>query len=104
MSRARLVVTGGGATLVQSIVLGTPVVGVPLGAKDQPARIAGFEQLGAAIPAQCNPDAIRETVKGPLGDPETLRRLRANLSALETVNGLYPIVAAIGHALPNGPI
>ena len=96
MSEARLVVTNGGATLLQSIACGQACVAIPI-ANDQAARIARCVAAGVAVSADLAADAIIRAAEKLLRDPSARAALAQRASRLKLANGVEIALNALKH-------
>lgn len=100
MRRASVVVANGGGSLGEAVACGTPCVAAPLGASDQPARIADFARAGLATPAQPTvADLVARALE--LLDPAANARQRQRLQANPVIDGIPLMCDAIGALLPS---
>jgi UDP:flavonoid glycosyltransferase YjiC (YdhE family) len=89
---ARLVISNGGDTLLQTIACGRPCVAVPI-AGDQAHRIAKCERAGLAKAARLDSDAIARTAVDAL--ESHARHPRNGKATREVTNGMEIAVSAI---------
>jgi hypothetical protein len=96
MSEARLVVTNGGATLLQSIACGRACVAIPI-ANDQPARIARCVAAGVAVSADLAAAAITRAAQKLLRDESARAELAQRAARLKLANGVEIALNALKH-------
>jgi hypothetical protein len=98
MRHARLVVTNGGSTLMQSIACGAACLAVPI-ANDQVERIRRCAKAGVAVHARLDSVRIAEAAVD-LWDNEPKRAaLKERAGALRLADGVEVAVAALGRWL-----
>jgi UDP:flavonoid glycosyltransferase YjiC (YdhE family) len=99
---AELVITNGGAALVQALASGRPVLAAPVAA-DQARRIARALAAGALAEAPLEPDALARAALSLLEAPAAAQRLAAGARALGLINGLTTALAAFDGLLRPQP-
>jgi glycosyltransferase involved in cell wall biosynthesis len=87
LGTARLVVTNGGDTLLQSLACGRPTIAAPIAA-DQPARLAKCAARGGVVGSALDEGALAGHALRVLGDAATYDRLASEARALGFANGL----------------
>ena len=104
MAHARLVVTNGGSTLLQSLASGAACVAAPI-AGDQRDRIRRCAARGAAVEAELSPDAIAAAAEALLRDPVERQALVCRVQALGLEDGVEIALRALGRLIeePLGP-
>lgn len=112
LTRADAVVCHGGyGSIVASLRHGLPIVAIPLGNADDPARVPGLEALGAGImvPEHArSAAAVRTALSAVLRDPRYRRRARraagqmAALPPFSTAAALVERLAAQRRPVPRG--
>lgn len=96
MADARLVVTNGGATLLQAIACGRACVAVPI-ANDQAGRIAFCVAAGVAVGAELAAAAIERAAGKLLRDESARAALAQRASRLKLANGVEIALNALKH-------
>jgi hypothetical protein len=102
LAKSLLVITNGGAALIQALGSGRAVVAAPI-ATDQGARIARCAERGAVLPAPLEAGPLARAALGVLEDPAARERLEQGARALGLVNGLATAVAAF-EGLRSAPV
>jgi hypothetical protein len=103
MRGARLIITNGGSTLLQSIACGRPCIAVPI-AGDQPRRIRRCVCAGVAIAAQLDAAAICECAIGVLRDERVSEGLARRAIALGLNDGVDVALGALSALVPACPV
>jgi ADP-heptose:LPS heptosyltransferase len=98
MSRARLVVTNGGSTLLQAIACGCACIAVPI-AEDQPKRIERCVSAGVAVAAELTSSAMLRAVAKLLHDESARAALAQRAANLKLANGVEIALNALSHLI-----
>ena len=98
MRGARLIVTNGGSTLLQSIACGRPCIAVPI-AGDQAARIRRCVGAGVALASPLDAAAISDRALGVLRDGQVAAGLAARARALGLEDGVDVALGALSALL-----
>jgi ADP-heptose:LPS heptosyltransferase len=94
LASARLVVTNGGDTLLQSLAFGRPTVAAPI-ASDQPTRLARCAALGGVVAAALDGASLQGAARELLDSPPRLAALAAAARALGLTNGVDAAMDAL---------
>jgi glycosyltransferase involved in cell wall biosynthesis len=98
MAGARLVITNGGATLLQAIACGRACVAAPI-AGDQAERIRRCSQAGAAVASELDAKAIAAAAGALLRDESARASLAGGAARLGLTDGIDTAVRALGALL-----
>jgi hypothetical protein len=98
LAGARLAITNGGATLLQSLACGRPTVAAPVAA-DQVARLAHCAARGGVVSVALEAQALVRAALLLLESPDELASLAARTRSLKLVNGLDTAVEAFARLL-----
>jgi UDP:flavonoid glycosyltransferase YjiC (YdhE family) len=98
LAAARLAVTNGGATLLQSLACGRPTVAAPVAA-DQVARLAHCAARGAVVSVALEAQALVRAALHLLESADERASLAAGARGLRLVNGLDTAVEAFARLL-----
>jgi glycosyltransferase involved in cell wall biosynthesis len=98
LGAARLVVTNGGDTLLQSLACGRPTVAAPIAA-DQPARLGTCASRGGVVAVDLDEDALTRAALDLLADEPRRERLAAEARAYGLESGISTALDAFGALL-----
>jgi hypothetical protein len=98
LGAARIVVTNGGDTLLQSLACGRPTVAAPIAA-DQPARLAKCAARGGVVAVDLDENALTRAALDLLADPSRRERLAAEAQAYGLASGIAIALDAFGALL-----
>ncbi|MES2884298.1 MAG: hypothetical protein V4709_05810 [Pseudomonadota bacterium] len=98
MRQAQLVVANGAGSMGEAAAAGCPVVAAPLGAVDQPARIAAYAAAGRVQPAEPTLESLTEQALALL-DPVRNAQQRQQLAEAKIVDGIPLMCEAIARLL-----
>jgi UDP:flavonoid glycosyltransferase YjiC (YdhE family) len=100
LAGARLAVTNGGATLLQSLACGRPTVAAPVAA-DQVARLARCAARGGVVSVALEAQALVGAALRLLESPDERASLAAGARGLKLVNGVDTAMAAFAALLAS---
>jgi glycosyltransferase involved in cell wall biosynthesis len=98
LGAARLVVTNGGDTLLQSLACGRPTVAAPIAA-DQPARLGTCAARGGIVAVELDEHALARAALDLLADEPRRERLAAEARAYGLTSGIATALDAFGALL-----
>ncbi len=98
MRGARLIITNGGSTLLQSIACGAACVAVPI-ARDQVERIRRCADLGIAVESALDAARIAKTATALWDDEPARAALAQRAAGLALADGVAVAVCALGKLL-----
>jgi hypothetical protein len=96
MSRARLIVTNGGSTLLQAIACGGACIAAPI-AGDQPQRIERCVAAGVAAAAELSSQSMLRAAGKLLRDDSARAALAQRAANLKLANGVEIALNALAH-------
>jgi glycosyltransferase involved in cell wall biosynthesis len=100
LAAARLAITNGGATLLQSLACGRPTVAAPIAA-DQVARLMRCVARGSVVSVALDAQALVRAAERLLASPDELASLAAGARGLALVNGLDVAVESFATLLAD---
>ncbi|TVP81217.1 hypothetical protein [Thioalkalivibrio sp.] len=99
IGRAALVVSGGGSLVQQTLAQGRPLLAVPAGGSDQPARLAKLAREGVLQTCVTTPEAMASRAAVLLQDRQAQRRLIARARGLGFRNDMPQVVSVMRQLL-----